>query len=134
MTGLFKGREKSSSPWMADLESGLDDGTGWDTGTESEESLILTTDPPKAVNDVDNTPRNDIPLTIRPFPLGSPFFYSSDVDGAYLRGGDDSDVECISLPPPSSPIEGSDRYTVASTGKCHLYLRGPHFVSEFSPC
>ena len=121
MVSQSDSEENSPLPWQADLESSLGNEAEGNTDTESEGSLILTTYLPKDVHNVDDTPPNDVPLTIRPFPLGSPFFYSSDLAGAPFHDGNDSDVERISLPPPSSPPQDSDHYTTASTGMCHLY-------------
>lgn len=64
----------------------------------------------------------DLPFKARPFPLGSPFFYSSDFAGSYSHGGDDSDVERISLPPPSSPVQDNDLSSPSMTGE---WLRNP---------
>ena len=77
MVSQSDSEENSPLPWQADLESSLGNEAEGNTDTESEGSLILTTYLPKDVHNVDDTPPNDVPLTIRPFPLGSPQRISS---------------------------------------------------------
>lgn len=56
------------------------------------------------------------PLKIRPFPLGSPFLESIRLaEQLDSHGVDDSEI--VTLPPPSSPVVGSDYYSQPSSGE-----------------
>ena len=100
-------------------DSGPDDLVDTDFGNESDHDLAdtFTLDRDVDVENIDKNGKAGSSLEIRPFPLGSPFFYASDVTGAFSNWGDDSDVECISPPPPSSPAQDSDGFSVGVMGK-----------------